>query len=368
MLTRDELAELYRNLKDEKVLSVYLDGMGKDPAQRRVWRRRLDHEMEREAHRVSQEYSEDEADFETARDHILGELDAYEAFLPGKGWVSFATPEGIRYAESLPAQVPTIVRWEKGPRVASYVRGLKQLRPMVTALLDRQRARVFLYKEGSAEEVADLRADTFLGDLMETAVPPRASNFSGTRGETVSDAAQRYLAVGTTRMMKRVKDLATELTDTEGFFLMGGSPEALAALKPMIPRSMEWRVLEQPSLHLEMSLPEVEEATAEGASALSKRRQEALLTQVVEQAHANGKGCLGGEETMKALEERRVDTLLLSRAFVEANPDYADQAVTLAFEQDADVRVLGGAPSEKLDAQGGGIGARLRYRIRTAVD
>jgi peptide subunit release factor 1 (eRF1) len=129
---------------------------------------------------------------------------------------------------------------------------------------------------------------------------------------------------------------------------------------------MEWRVLERPSLHLEMSLPEVEEATAEGASALSKRRQEALLTQVVEQAHANGKGCLGGEETMKALEERRVDTLLLSRAFVEANPDYADQAVTLAFEQDADVRVLGGAPSEKLDAQGGGIGARLRYRIRTA--
>jgi len=367
MLTRDELAELYRNLQAEKVLSVYLDGMGKDPAHRRVWRRRLDHEMEREAHRVSQERPEEEASFGKAREHILGELGGYEAFLPGKGWVAFATEDGIRYAESLPAQVPNLVRWESGPRVAPYIRGLKQLRPMVTALLDSQRARVFLYKEGKAEEVADLRADTFLGDLMETAVPPRASNYSGTRGEAVSDAAQRYLAVGTTRMMKRVKDLAVELTNPEGFFLMGGTAEALGVLKPMIPRSMERRVLERSNLHLDMTLPEVEEATAEGASALSKRRQEALLDQVREQAHANGKGCLGGEATMKALEERRVDTLLLSRAFVETNPDYADQAVTSAFEQDADVRVFGGLPSEKLDAEAGGIAARLRYLVKSAT-
>jgi len=362
MLTRDQLADLYRGLQQEKVLTVYLDGVGQDPAERRVWRRRLAQELEREEHRRQFADSKDKDAFEAARAWVLKELDAFDSFLPGKGYVAFATPDELRHAESLPVQVPTMVRWETGARVAPYIRGLKQLRPMVTALVDGRRGRVFLYKEGEVREVADLRSDTFLGDLSESASSGRASKHSGTRGVTATDAAQKYLGAGTERMLREVKELVCDLAGSDGFILLGGNHEALATLRPMMSGSMDARVQENSSLWLEMSLAEVKAATAEAASALSKRRQETLLDQVVEQAYSRGNGCLGGQDTVQALDAGSVDILILSRSFVEANLDYADRCVAQAFEQGAEVRVFGGFPSERLNEAGGGIGARLRFR------
>ncbi|MFC1791484.1 hypothetical protein ACFL0I_03345, partial [Gemmatimonadota bacterium] len=286
----------------------------------------------------------------------------YQSFLPGKGFVAYATPTGMSHAESLPVQVPDLVRWGKGPRVSPYIRGLKQLRPMVTALVDGRRGRVFLYKEGDVTEVVDMRADTFLGDLSDPSAPQRATHHSGSRGETATDAAQRYLGAGTERMLKELRDRVCELAGSDGFVLLGGDQEALATLRPLMPRSMDGKILENGSLFVEMSLPEVKAATANGASALSKHRQDTLLDQILEQAFARGNGCLGGKDTCRALEGSQVDILVLSRSFVETNPDFADECVGQAFQQNAEVRVLSGEPGERLDAEGGGVGARLRFR------
>jgi len=367
MLTRDQLADLYRGLQQEKILTVYVDGVGEDPARRRVWRRRLEQEMEREEYRLESTKSLDKDAFSAAQERVLKELDAFESFLPGKGFVAFAAPDGIRHAENLPVQVPNLVRFEKGPRIAPYIRGLKQLRPMVTALVDGRRGRVFLYKEGELTEVADLRADTFLGDLADGASRKGASTHSGTRGKTATDAAQKYLEVGAERLQREVKELVCDLAEPDGFVLLGGDQEALATLRGLMPTSMERRILENSRLWLDMTAAEVKAATAEGASALSKRRQEALLEQVLEQTYAGGNGSLGGEQTVRALDQGSVDILILSRSFVEANPDFADQCVGQAFFQGADVRVFGGAPSERLDEVGGGIGARLRFRVEEPV-
>jgi hypothetical protein len=362
MLTKDQLAELYRGLQQERVLTVYVDGVGKDPAARRVWRRRLDQEFEREEHRLTFADSKDKESFDEARNLVLKELDAFESFLPGKGFVAFANNTELIHAENLPVQVPTLVRWETGVRVSPYIRGLKQLRPMITALVDKRRARIFRYLEGEITEVADLRADTFLGDLSDTAMSRRAGTASGSRGETATDAAQRILDVGTERMLKETKELVTDQANWEGFVLLGGEKEAVAALRPMLTGVKESRILENPSLWVEMSPAEVKEATRAGASALSKRRQTELLDQIMEQAYSRGNGCLGGKDTVLALDAGSVDILVLSRGFVEANPDYADRCVAKAFEQGADIRVFGSVPSEKLDEVGGGIGARLRFR------
>jgi hypothetical protein len=364
MLTRDQLEELYRGLQEEKVLTVYVDGVGNDPATRRVWRRRLEQELEREERRLQKVDSGQLEEFMEAQGQILKVLDAYQAHLPGKGWVGVASAHDLHHHETLPVQVPTLARWESGPRVAPYIRGLKQLRPMGIALVDSRRGRIFLYREGQVEEVEDFRADTFLGDLLDPAAPQRTGRYSGSRGETATDAAQRYLEEGTGRMMKRVRDLCIDLVRPDGFILIGGDQEALAALRPLFPKKMDCRVLENPSLYVEMSAAEIKVAAAEAASTLSKLRQNTLLNQITEQTYSGGNGSLGAEETVRALREGRVDILALSRGFVEANPDLADQCVTHAFQQGADVRVFSGDPASRLDAEGGGVGARLRYRWR----
>jgi peptide subunit release factor 1 (eRF1) len=165
-------------------------------------------------------------------------------------------------------------------------------------------------------------------------------------------------------MLRRVREVCLDLTKPDGFLLIGGDQEALAAFHPMLPKHLDRRTLENPSLFVEMSMPEVKAAAAEGASTLSKLRQITLLDQIREQAYSGGNGCFGAEDTVRALREGRVDILALSRGFVEANPDFADRCVSDAFHQGADVRVFSGEPASLLDAEGGGMGARLRYRWR----
>ena len=362
MLSRDKLMDLYRELRDEKVLSIYLDGGGTDPAQRKVWRKRLEHEVSRIRDSLEDGPGQERDAFAEALSRLMEPIDAFDAFVPGRGWVGYATPDQVWYTETVPVPMPTLARWEHGIRVASYIRGLKQDRVVVTLLLDSRRARIFEYRDGELLESEDFRADTFVGDLTDVNISKRAATHSGTRGETGTDAAQRALRVSSERMRKELMDVIADLVGEKGFLVIGGTPEMVAAAAGEVPKGLRKRVVERPSMHVEMSSAEVKDAVEEAATELSCDRQEELVRQVVDQARANGKGCLGRESTERALRERRVDTLLLARSFIQEEMDFSDHCVGAAFEQQADVEEVSGDAEELLQSEAGGIGARLRYR------
>ncbi|MDX1566319.1 MAG: hypothetical protein R3223_00865 [Longimicrobiales bacterium] len=363
MLTREKLADLYGQLRDTKVLSIYLDGNGNDPAERKVWRKELDHEIEGARERLADASAEEKEAFESAVSLLMAEIDDFNAFVPDKGWVGFATRDDVHYAESVPVPLPTLARWEDGLRVAPYVRGLKQDRMVAAVLLDSQRARIFEYRDGELVEPESLRADTFIGDLTDVNISKRAATHTGTRGETGTDAAQRALEVTSERMRKKLMEVVTELVGDKGLLIIGGTPEMVSAAASSVPRAMEGRVAERPSLHLEMTTAEVKEAVETAASELTQEIQSRLVDQVIDQALANGRGCLGRESTERALLERRVDTLLLARSFIDENQDFADHCVGTAFEQHAEVEEVSGEADDRLMEEGSGIGARLRYKI-----
>ena len=64
----------------------------------------------------------------------------------------------------------------------------------------------------------------------------------------------------------------------------------------------------------------------------------------------------------------RVVTLLLSRTFIRSDPERADECVGAALAQGASVEELSDEGAERLDALGGGMGARLRYRTRDVTE
>ncbi|MGD2069594.1 MAG: hypothetical protein PVI57_13040 [Gemmatimonadota bacterium] len=364
MLTHEKLVELYRELRDERVLSIYLDGDQHDPAERNKWRKQLE-SMVSERHRaLAEEPQEERQAFEEALSRLEENLRSYDAFIPSRGWVGFATADQVWYAEEVPVPMPDLVRWEPGIRVAPYVRGLKQERPVVLVLADSQKARLFEYRDGRVREVTDLRADTFLGDLSDVGVRKRSVNNTGVRGETSTDQAQRILEVSSERMLKELVKVVVERVGDHGFLVIGGTPETVKHASDAVPRSMGERVLERPSLYLGMSDAEVKSAAEEAASELTQRRQEEILASVIDQARSGGRACLGRDDVERALREMRVETLLLSRGFIQDDPDFADHCVGAAFVQDAGVEELGGAGAARLDEEGGGIGARLRFRIR----
>ena len=209
MLTHETLVALYRELLGDKVLSIYLDGQANDPAERKVWRRRLEQRVGETERQLKDEPPEERAGFQRALSLLREELGWFDAFLPGKGWVGFATADRVLYSGTVAVPMPDLVRWERGIRVAPYVRGLKQGRGVTVVLADRRHARVFQYRDGEVEELPGVVADTDVGDLTDVGVAKRGATHSGVRGQTGTDAAQRFLDAGAERMMKRLlEDIA----------------------------------------------------------------------------------------------------------------------------------------------------------------
>jgi hypothetical protein len=363
MLSHEELVDLYRNLRDEKVLSVYLDGKATDFAERKAWKRRLDQQVNEARRLLDGEGAAGREAFDQALERIEKALGEYDSFLPDNGWVGFATPSRLVYGKPVRVPMPDLVRWEGGIRVAPYVRALKQDRVVVTVLVDSRRARIFEYRNGELVEPKNLNAETFLGDLTDINVSKRATSHTGVRGKTGTDAAQRFLEVGSERMLKALMEVVTDLVGKDGLLVIGGTTESVASAMAHVPPRLKERTLERPHLRLGMSEAEVREELEKSASELNQRMQAALLEEVINLAKAGGRGELGPDKVEKALGEARVDTLLVSRNFIRANPDYADHLVGSAFEQHTDVEELSGEGAERLDLEGEGVGARLRYTL-----
>ncbi len=361
MLSRDDLVDLYRKMRGEKVLSVYLNGGATDFAERNAWRRRLEHQVTYARRAVNGAPASEEEGFGRALGRIERALGAFDSFLPDQGWVGFATPDDLIYAEPVRAPMPDLVRWEGGIRVAPYVRALKQQRLVLAVLVDSRRARIFEYRSGELHEPKNLNAETFLGDLTDVNISKRATNHSGVRGKTGTDAAQRYLEVGSERMVKSLMEIATERLGHDGHLVLGGTSETLSAAAAHLPQQVLLRTVQRSSMGLEMTEAEVRTELEKAASELNQRLQKVLLDEVIDQARSGGRGALDPTEVEKALREARVDTLLVSRGFIRANPDYADHLVGSAFEQHAEVEELSGEGADRLDVEGEGVAARLRY-------
>lgn len=362
MLTREKLVELFQDLRDRDVLSVYVDADQRDPAQRDAWRIHLEGEISRVRRGLEQVGSPGLSAFDAAWDLVAHELksDAH-ASMTKRGWVAFATPEQVWHAGAVPAHMPHLVAWQRGIRAAPYVRALKQERPVLVVLVDGRRARVFEHVEGSITEVEGLIADTDVGDLGDVGMSKGSSRVSGVRGETSTDQGQRLREVAAERLRKELADLIGERSREDGIVVVGGTAEAVKRLVALLPRSLAGRVAQRSSLHLDMSAAEVREEIRSAAGDVSEQGHLALVAGVVDAARAGGKGALGREETLKALEGKRVDTLLLSRSFIQDHAAAADHAVGLAFSQAAYVEELSGEAGGRLDQEGHGIAARLRF-------
>lgn len=362
MLNRDELVELYRELRHEKVLSVYLDGGPHDFSERNTWKRRLEHEVgEARKQMDGAEDTDERRAFDAALEHVESALGSYASFLPDRGWVGFATPERLVYGESVRVPMPDLARWEDGIRVAPYVRALKQDRLVLGILVDSRRAKILEYRDGELREPMGLTADRYFGDLTDENVSKRAATHTGVRGQTDTDVAQRMQQVSSERMMKDLVELIAEKAGRGGLVVLGGTPETIASAAHQLPAELARRAIERLSMTWYMSNAELTEEVESAASELNRRLQEDLLSGVIDQAKSGGRGQLGPEAVEKALRNGQVDTLLLTRAYVAANPDYADHLVGAAFEHDGEVEELSFEPAERLDAEGQGVAARLRY-------
>lgn len=359
MLNRERLTRLHRDLRDEPVLTVYLDTDQHDPAQRGVWRTRLDRACA-ELGRELEATGKDTAPFLAALQGLEASLPE-DGLLPGDGWVAFASPEKVQYADGVPFSVQNLVLWDIGPHLAPYFRGLKQLRPAILLVADRRHARFIRYQEGILTEEPALVAFADLGDVSDSGMRKRAARSTGVRGATSRDLANRFLEVEAERLHHEAVEQVKEMAGKEGLILLGGPTETTARLQNLLPRELLARTRIVPGVSVEEEVPRMRPHIREAVTELSRSLQETLLEEVLSEALGNGKGKTGTRDSRKALRENRADLLLVSSGLLQREHELADQLVGAALDQGADVEVLVGNAAARLDEVGEGLAVRLRY-------
>ena len=368
MLSSSELTTLYQQHRDTRVLSVYVDADQHDFAERDVWRVNLARGLDQAEQQLAERGRDERKAFRAARAAIEQaiERDA-SAFLPGRAWVGFASGAGMIRGERIEAPTDDLVRWEQGMRIAPYVRALKQAQPILAVVLDRREAALHRYQFDQLEKLDELHADTFIGDLSEIEISKRPTHRTGVRGKTGTDAAKSVLDNSAHKLVGRIVDELREEEDAP--LVIGGTREQIAALRRALPEEMTDQLIEDTSLHKNLSTAELGERLGAAASQFSDRRLDALVGDAIDGARSGGAGCLGPENTGRALREQRVRTLLVSTGLQQRDPGLADRMVVSALiDNGASVHLVPREPGDRLDREGEGVGALLHYRIAAGLE
>lgn len=265
-------------------------------------------------------------------------------------------------------------RFHLKPLVAAYA-GLPKV---CIALVDRQKARIFVQQEETFIEKPDL----YFGDL------PPAGRSDGYRGY---DAGHRERHVEN-EVMLHFKQFADSLhilqiRDHFDLFLFGCRDEVWPEITPHLHNDVKRRLigkfLVDPGT---ASLQEVRQLAGRILGELLAAEEKSLVREVTAEAQRNGRGALGLRHVLNALERQEVQTLLVSRDLqaeavecgncrhldtrmvsscaVCGHPtrevsEVSDVLVDLALRNGAEIRFIDGDPDlEKF----GRVAALLRFR------
>lgn len=333
MMTSDELSRFERSLRNRHVLTAYLDLQGLKAAGDEAQRRReiarqvaLVHESLREAPHAEL------AAFHQCVARLEGALDA--AFAAGgmRGWAGFFPVDGEAWLEPLPVQMPLLVAWEAGPRIAPYVRALKQHVPAIVAILGADGAATYRYSRGAVERVD---TQTFPGGAA-----PEAS----LRGDDITRA-----------LVARLDGIA----GPDAWIFIGGEHAAATRTIGALPDATRKRAHWLRGVDAFASDAQVRAAAEHMATAASRVRDLELVLDVFDRVATRGAGVAGLAATREALSEGVVDMIFFTGGLVRDCAAEAEELVRLALDHGAGVEYVSAAAAERLD-EGGGVGALLR--------
>jgi Bacterial archaeo-eukaryotic release factor family 10 len=362
MLTRAQLVTLHRSFRNERVLTVYIQGSATDPARQRAWRVELDHNLD-DLREWDADSSHDEREqLERCIRLLEEELAALAGGIGTSGWVAFIVAGRLREAHHLLTPVPTLAVWGMGLCIAPYMRALKETRPVVVAVADGRKVRLHLYCVGQLDRVETVRAHHVIDRPSHMGTPPMQGFHTGTHGSAGRDTAQRSLLAGRDRMLAEASEGIQRLAGSDGWIVLGGIPRVIARLAHQLSAVAPRRLLELATLDVHASEAQIAEAARSGASALRNAADARRLAEIVDLAEAGGPGAIGVAATEKALEQSCVHELYLTHRYLEDFPPEAEDAVRAALDQDALVEEVSGEAAGWLDEQGG-VAAHLRYRV-----
>lgn len=196
--------------------------------------------------------------------------------------------------------------------VVNHVPALGQLeavlgdhQPIGVLLADRQRARMLVFELGELTE----RSEVF--DEL-----PRDYDNPGERDRGTVDGHVDALA---TAHLRHAADAAFRVFQERPFgdLAIGGPEPVVRALEPMLHPYLRERLCGRVHVGVAATLDDVRAAALDIEAEVDRRREAALVAKVREASARGDRGVAGLADTLKALNERRVERLLVSEGYSE---------------------------------------------------
>lgn len=367
MFTEQDLRELLEYTSEAPVLSVYVNT---DPAERTAEQVRL---HLRAMLKVGAAPDADRAVVEGYFEHDFP--------WTGRGAAVFScAAERMFRAYSLAVPLPNHVHVAHRPFVKPLAKALDTYGGYGVAVVDKQRARLFFFHLG------ELRAEeSFVGEEVRRTKRGGGSQATGRRGGVAG--LTRYTDETVERNLREAADRAARFFERHRVrrVLLGGTDGNVALFRSLLPKAWQSLIMGTFPISMNAGHTEVLARALEVGQQAERRREEALAQQVVTAAAKGQNGVIRLADTLEAVREGRVQTLLISEGYRAPGfrctgcdylvveklaecpfcgkaftpiPDAVDLAVRQVLAQGGDVEVLHNVPA--LEAAGR-IGALLRY-------
>jgi peptide chain release factor subunit 1 len=356
---------------DAPVLSCYLDIDGR----RQITRQSVERELECLAREVSArpDGAALQEDLRRIGAYVSSDLDRSGV----RGLAVFScVAHDLWEVVPLPVPVANQLHVNQGPALAQLEAIVQELEPLGVLLVDRQRARMFVYALGELVDRTELFEQLPRNDFDRHDEADRG-------GE---EKARHHLDAATHQHLRHAAEVAFRLFQDHGFthLVVGGPDELSGLVESLLHPYLRERYCGRVSLGVLVGDAEVRDAALEVEQRLERANEAAVVQRLRDAVGAEGRGRAGLAPTLEALAERRVETLVVSQGFAEAGwrcptcgnlfakgpscpvdgsamdhlDDVVEEAVQQALGQGSRVEVcVGNADIDVL----GRVGALLRY-------
>ena len=365
MLTYSQFANLERSARDRHVLHAYIDAGELDAVARRAWRKTLAAGIAAARKTVASASHAERAEFEQATGRLAEVTRQLPDDLEGApGWAALVTADGVLQAGPTLRAPEAYVGWRLGIAAAPYLRALQGPADVILALIDARTADLYRLHGGGVERVGRINAHAHVGRAAHMGDVAREGFHSGTRGTTLTDAAQRALEVGRERMLHEVAQELEGLARPSGWIVVAGTrTNANDAIK-RLGRAAQKRATYMSGLSADASEAEIATAAAEGRRRLSSEREVARVAELLDRAIGRARAVVGLEEVRGAIRSGAARDVLITPAYFETHGDEAESVALDLLSHGARLSEVGGEAATRLDAEGGGIAATLRFPSR----
>ncbi|RLC56292.1 MAG: hypothetical protein DRI30_06095 [Chloroflexi bacterium] len=305
-------------------------------------------------------------------------LDFLKDYAPrGRGVIIYAsTPDDIWEVYPLDVMVPSQVSVGSSPNTALLAQVMEEYPRMAVLMLDGGDARIYSAEQGSDSE----------SDRESTELPNRHA-----QGGWAQARYERHVEFHHAMHLKSVAEKLEGMYHERPFdrLVIVGAERAAKEFEALLPEDIRRRLIGNLTADFKQ---EGDSEILDRARALREEDERAselvLVNRIFEQTDAKGRGALGIDETIEALIEGRVDTLVVAEGVtkegtvclkcdyfaahsfsqcpacaqsdVERLPDAIEHAIEYAIGNGSHVNIAFADARAKLLSRGG-IGALLRY-------